>query len=205
MINFNEKYNNLKIRIDENIAKVSNSYETSTICFQDKIVIDSISSALTLLSSLSGTISDAKTYSSNVGYTNTFDSLGTLSTKVDYFSDIFEELSDIIKTTSMEVYDELIGLFNGLRRNYVAFRQTLATEFQKYDLAAAEFSEYNNWLVSHDKTNPLYNSYVKRRGEANTKRKNASEQITNLLEQLENTVANKMEELLEDGLKKSSI
>ena len=205
MSNFNGKYNNLKIRIDENIAKVSNSYETSTIYSQDRIVIESISIALELLGNLSESISAAKNYSSIEGYDNTYNSLEELSQKVSNLSEIFIELSNRISTTSMEVYDELIGLFNGLRRNYASFRQILDRYFNEYNLAVEEFKKCSNWLGSHDQTNPSYNSFSQRKRDAYNIQKNASEQIENLLGQLENTVAIKMEELLEDGLKKSSI
>lgn len=201
------KYDSMKDDINNNIiARISSTYEESSICFQDQSVIDIITGVIENeeygVYGLLKKVGAAKEKSNIEGYTNTESALSYLKdTAIKKISDKLDDLRNQISLKSTEAYDELSSSYAKLNQDYTTACDRLDFYFRAYDRHNATYTQYyNEAKASADADVTLINKSL----QAKADRDSDEAQIETWLKKLNDDIKVPLEQLLEDGLKKTN-
>lgn len=197
-------YKELRLVIDEALAKIATVYEESKVCSNDQLVIGKITGNTSVIHGLSGMISDAIEISDIKNYEKTNESLNSLAVKVNDLITKLEELGELINTKSMETYEELYDSYITLKLDYANKCSTLNTLFSTYDGYNDTYNDLKKKISTTLQTDPSYAKLRSDCARAKSNRDNCLEQINEFLSKL-NSVNQELQKLLADGLQKYSI
>ena len=151
-------------------------------------------------------VGDAKEKSAIEGYDNTERALSDLKEHaIKDLSVMLDELRNEISHKSTEAYEELSSSYANLNQKYTTACANLDTNFKKYDTYDASYNTYctqintiRNMTVYVDK------KLLKERDDAKNNRDIAETNIETWLKTLKDDIKDPLEQLLEDGLKKTN-
>lgn len=202
------EYKKLKDDIDKKIKEIATTYEDSMICFQDQRVIDIITGVIENeeygLDGLLKKVGEAKEKSVIEGYDDTESALSDLKEHaIKDLSDKLDELRNEISHKSTEAYDELSSLYANL--DYTAACDMLDYNFREYDRCDAS---YNKYCVEFERCRKMTvyvdTNLIQKREKAKENRNYYENQIETWLKKLNDDIKVPLEQLLEDGLKKTN-
>ena len=200
------KYDIMKDDINNNIiARISSTYEESSICFQDQSVIDIITGVIENeeygVYGLLKKVGAAKEKSNIEGYTKTESALSDLNEKIGELSGMLDTLRNDISKKSIEAYDELSSSYAKLNQDYTTACGMLDFYFRAYDIHNATYTQYyNEAKASADADVTLINKSL----QAKADRDSDEAKIETWLKKLNGDIKVPLEQLLEDGLKKTN-
>lgn len=198
------RYKALTSFIDENLAKIATSYDESTVCLQDQNVISTIKTTSSIVYTLLNVVGDAKKRSSIDGYSNTESALSNLYKIIQDLLSTLDELIKNIDTKSRENYDELLEAGTNLKPTYEAYCILVSKNIETYNNLSDKYNSLKNMINNTNKSDPGYSALYKQYQNIPDQMNVISDVIEKYLKLLNDEIKTPLEQLLEDGLKKSN-